>query len=119
MAAELHLWLAFASACVVLLIGLEAAWRAARRAAPGKTAARLENLLLLAIGVTVAGGLGVIAGGGTPRELLHVVYAVVAFGTVPVSGRIAEGWEPRRRSLGTVLAATVTLVAMLRLAATG
>jgi hypothetical protein len=119
MAAELHLWLAIASGLLVLLVGLEAAFRAVRRAPPGAAATRLERLLLLAIGVTAAGGLGILAGGGSPRELLHFVYGVFAFGTLPVLARAAARWEPRRRGLAALLAAVVTLVAILRLAATG
>jgi hypothetical protein len=119
MAAELHRWLAIASAFLVLLVGLEAGWRAARRSPPGPLAARLEGLLLLAIGVAATGGLGILAGGGSPHELLHFVYAGGAFGILPVLGRAMSGWEPRRRGLATLLAAVVTLVAILRLAATG
>ena len=68
---------------------------------------------------TYAGGLGILAGGGGPRELLHFVYAVFAFGTLPVLARVAATWEPRRRSLATLLAAVVTFVAILRAGATG
>jgi hypothetical protein len=103
----------------VVLVGLEAVVRAVRRAPPGLPAARLESLVLLAIGVSAAGGLGLLAGGGSPGELLHFVYAVFAFGTLPVLARIAARWEPRRRGLVTLLAAAVTFVALLRLYATG
>lgn len=82
-------------------------------------AARLEGLLLLAIGAAAAGGLGILAGGGNPHELLHFVYAGVAFGILPVLGRAISGWESRRRAWAMLLAAVVTLVAILRLAATG
>ena len=75
--------------------------------------------MLVAIGVTAAGGLGILLAGGSPRELLHVVYAVLALGILPVMGRASTRWEPRRRALTTLLAAIVTLVALLRLAATG
>lgn len=75
--------------------------------------------MLVAIGVTAAGGLGILAAGGGPRELLHVVYAVFALGILPVLGRASARLEPRRRGLVTLLAAIVTLVALLRLAATG
>ena len=119
MAGELHLWLSITSGLVVVLVGFEGAWRAVRRVAPGETAARLERLLVLVIGVTAAGGLGILAGGGSPRELLHFVYAAFAFGIAPVMGRLSAKSEPRRRGLTTLFAAVVTLVALLRLAATG
>jgi hypothetical protein len=118
-AAQLHFWLAVASASVALFVGVEAVWRAIRGAPPGRAASRLEALLLLVVGVTVAGGVGILAGGGAPRELLHFVYAVLAFGTLPVLGRITARWEPRRRGLATLVAAAVTLAVVVRLAATG
>jgi hypothetical protein len=79
----------------------------------------MESLTLVAIGVSAAGGLGILAAGGGPRELLHFVYPVFAFGTLPVVARIAAKWDPRRRGLATVLAAAVTFVVLARLAATG
>jgi hypothetical protein len=119
MSAELHGWLALASGFLATLVGVEALLRAVRRSPPGSAASRLEGVLLVAIGVTAAGGLGILAAGGGPRELLHVVYAVVALGILPVLGRATSRWEPRRRGVVTLLGAVVTLVALLRLYTTG
>jgi hypothetical protein len=63
--------------------------------------------------------LGIIAGGGGPRELLHMVYGVLDLGIVPVLARISASWTPRRRGVTTFVAALVTVVVLLRLAATG
>ena len=119
MAAQIHIWVAVASLAIALLVGLEAGWRAIRRSPPGRAASRLGSLLLLAMGLAIAGGLGILAGGGTPRELLHFVYAVFAIGTLPVLAKISEAWQPRRRGFAVLFGAFVTLVAVLRLAATG
>jgi hypothetical protein len=119
MSAELHGWLALASGFLATLVGIEALLRAIRRTPPGPAASRLEGVLLVAIGVTAAGGLGILAAGGSPRELLHVVYAVVALGILPVAGRLGARWEARRRGFTTLIGAVVTLVAFVRLYATG
>jgi uncharacterized membrane protein YjdF len=71
------------------------------------------------LGVTVAGGLGLLLGGARPRELLHFVYAVLAVGTVPIATSVSAHWGARRRALVSLLGALVALVAILRLFATG
>jgi hypothetical protein len=69
--------------------------------------------------VTITGGLGLLAGGTRPRELLHFVYAVVALGVLPVSTSFSARWAPRRRGIVTLLGALIALAAILRLFATG
>lgn len=102
-----------------MVVGLEAGWRAVRRSPPGPSVARLEQLLTLVLVVTVAGGLGLLAGGARPRELLHFVYAVVAVGAVPVAGSLSRQGDPRRRGIATLVGALVALVVILRLFGTG
>jgi hypothetical protein len=104
---------------VVVLVGIEAAWRLRRGSSPGSAASRLDGLLLLVLAVTVAGGLGLLLGGARPRELLHFVYAVLAIGAVPVATSVSAPWGPRRQAIVTLLGALVALVAILRLFATG
>ena len=81
--------------------------------------ARLERLLTLVLAVTAAGGLGLLAGGARPRELLHFVYAVIAVGAVPVAGSLSMQADPRRRGVATLVGALVALVIILRLFGTG
>jgi hypothetical protein len=102
-----------------VVLGLEAGWRAVRRSPPGPSVARLEQLLTLVLVVTVAGGLGLLAGGALPREVLHFVYAVIAVGAVPVADSLSRQWDPRRRGIATFGGALVALVVILRLFGTG
>lgn len=119
MSTQLHIWLAVAAAFVIVLVGLEAGWRAWRRLPPGETMRRLEGLLLVLLLVAIAGGLGLLAGGGHPREILHFVYAVVAFGAVPIAATLSSRASPRTRGLAGVAGAIVALVVVARLFGTG
>ncbi|MDP9271329.1 MAG: hypothetical protein M3P14_10235 [Chloroflexota bacterium] len=69
--------------------------------------------------MTAAGGLGLLAGGARPRELLHFVYSAVAIGALPVSSSFTAGWGPGRRGLVTILGVLITLISIQRLFATG
>ncbi len=100
-------------------VALGAGWRAIRRAPPGVGTARLELVLTLALLTAAAGGLGLLAGGARPRELLHFVYAVLAIGAIPVAGSLARRADPRRQAIATLAGAVVALVVVLRLFGTG
>jgi hypothetical protein len=102
-----------------VLVGLEAAWRAWRRAPPGRPAERLEQLVIIALVVTVAGGLGLLVGGARPREILHFVYAILALGALAVADSIARRAGPRPRAMATLVAALVALAVIARLFQTG
>jgi hypothetical protein len=103
----------------VVLVGLEAGWRAWRRSARGLQAERLERLLILALVVTVAGGLGLFVGGGRPREMLHFVYAIVALGALAVADSISRRAGPRQRGIANLVGAIVALAVIARLFQTG
>jgi hypothetical protein len=102
-----------------VLVGLEAAWRAVRSSPRGVPAERLEQLVILALFVTLAGGLGLLAGGGGPREILHFVYSIVALGALPIAGSLSRRANPRRRAIATVVGALVALAVIARLFQTG
>jgi hypothetical protein len=104
---------------VVVPVGIEAAWRAARQAPSAIWAGRFEALLLLVLAVTIAGGLGLVAGGGGPREALHFVYAVLAIGALPVASSLTQRAGPRARALATLAATLVILIVIARLFGTG
>lgn len=103
----------------MVVAGLEAAVRAARGSAPGLAASRLDSLVLLLLGLTIAAGLGLLLGGARPKELLHFVYAVVAIGAMPIAASFTGSWQPRGRAVATLVAALVALVVIVRLFATG
>jgi hypothetical protein len=104
---------------VVVLVGLEGAWRAWRRSPRGVPAERLERLFILALVVTVAGGLGLLAGGARPREMLHFVYAVIALGALAVAESISRRAGPRLQGIASVVGSLVALAVIARLFGTG
>jgi hypothetical protein len=67
------------------------------------------------LGVTAAGGLGILVGGGSPRESLHLLYAVLAFAAVPVATSFARRSRPRREGIIVMVGAVVALVLVVRL----
>lgn len=103
----------------MLVIAVEGGLRAWRQTPPGNSAAMLVVILLIVLFVTVAGGFGLLIGGGHPAEQLHFVYAVVAFGVMPIADTLARGSTPRRRGLASVIGALVSLVVVARLFGTG
>ncbi|HEY6056583.1 MAG TPA: hypothetical protein VIV06_01050 [Candidatus Limnocylindrales bacterium] len=118
-AIELHRWLAIASVLAAVLVGLEAAWRMWRRWPRGLAAERLGRLLVLALVVTMAGGLGLLVGGDRPRDILHFVYAVVALGALAIADSIARRAGPRAQGMASLVGALVALAVIARLSQTG
>jgi hypothetical protein len=80
---------------------------------------RLAGLVLLVVGVTIAGGLGLFVAGARPRESLHFVYAILAIGAIPVASSLAGRMSPRQEALTTLAAALVVVVLIARLFQTG
>lgn len=119
MATQLHLYFAVACALLIAAAGAEAAWRLVRRAAPARLAERLDQVVLLALLVTSAGGLGVVAGGGGPSNSLHYIYTVVALALLPLASTFTRARSARVRAAATMLAAIVALVVVWRLFQTG
>ena len=104
---------------ILVLAGLEGAQRAWRRTPPGGPAGTLEGLLLLSVGLSAGGGLGLLVGGARPHEMLHLLYAVIAFATLPIAAGLARQASPRTRGLATLAGALVALVVVARLFGTG
>jgi hypothetical protein len=104
---------------VVVLVGLEAAWRAVRGSPRGGPAERLQQVFVLALVISAAGGLGLFAGGGRPREVLHFVYAIVALGALAIADSISRRAGPRQRAIASLVGALVALAVIARLFQTG
>jgi hypothetical protein len=102
----------------LVLVG-EAVWRAWRPRSPGRASGTLETLVLIAILVTAAGGLGLLTGGAGPHDSLHLLYGVLALGALPVAGTFSKNASPRRAGLIALVARVVLLVLLLRLFQTG
>ncbi|HEX8025520.1 MAG TPA: hypothetical protein VF484_04870, partial [Candidatus Limnocylindrales bacterium] len=75
---------------MVAAVGLEAAIRAWRARPPGPGVILLGRVLLLVVVVTSAGGLGILLAGGGPHEPLHLLYAGLAIGCLPVADSLAR-----------------------------
>ncbi len=75
--------------------------------------------MLLLVGLTVVAGLPLLMFGSRPRELLHFVYAFLAFAAVPTAEAITARWTPRRRALARGAGALVGLGVIFRLFGTG
>jgi hypothetical protein len=116
---SLHRLLAVMSLVIVLLAGLEGVVRAWNNRPPGMLAARVNATALLLLGMTSAGGLGLLVGGNRPHERLHLLYAVLAFAALPLASVISTTAVARWRGLATMLGALIALVLILRLFATG
>lgn len=104
---------------MIVLVAVEAGWRAWRRSPPGEMADRLEGILLVVLVIAIAGGLGLLVGGARPRELLHFVYAIVVLSALPIAGTLTKEASPRSRGLAGVVGALVALVVVARLFGTG
>ncbi len=104
---------------MIVLVALEAGWRAWRRSPPGDIADRLEAVLLVMLVIAIAGGLGLLVGGSRPQDLLHFVYAVVVLSAIPIAGILTKEASPRSRGIAGVIGALVALVVVARLFGTG
>jgi len=77
------------------------------------------SLSLVLIGMTAAAGLAMLVRSERPRESLHFVYAIVAFGLVPVADSFATSASPRRKALVRLVGGVIAIGVLARLFATG
>ena len=76
-------------------------------------------ILLVLLAVTIAGGLGLLVGGGRPHEALHFVYAIVVLGTLPIAASLTRRASPRSQGIASLVGALVALIVVARLFGTG
>jgi hypothetical protein len=119
LARDLHDLLALVSIFTMGVVVLEGGVRTVRDVPPGRWASRLSAVMLVLVGMTAAGGLALLAGGHRPRDFLHLLYAVLAFGAIPLADQLAAHASPRRRAVARFLGALVGFGVILRLFTTG
>jgi hypothetical protein len=90
-----------------------------RNAAPSSLSQRLEQFVLLALLVTAAGGLGVVVGGGAPRDSLHYMYVVIVIALLPLATTLTRNRSARLCAGATLAAVLTALVVIVRLSQTG
>ena len=115
---DLHLLLALASLAVMVLVAGEAAVRVVRPRPPGRLAAAGLGAVTILLGMAAAGGLALLLAGRRPAEWLHLLYALLAFGLVPLADSLTTQASPRQ-ALARLLGALIAAVVILRLFATG
>jgi hypothetical protein len=104
---------------LAVALAVHAVARSWHGTAPTRLTEALEVAFVLSIGVTSAGGLGVLAGGGHPRDPLHLFYAVAALSAIPIAATISRHATSRRRAVASALATLVILIVAARLYQTG
>src|SRR6266571_232994 len=115
---DLHLLLAWATAIAAFAVASEACARTILRKAPDRLARVGLNLVLVLIGMTAAAGLAMLVRSERPKELLHLLYAILAFALVQVAENLAAHRTPRLQGLARLLGALITLGVIARLFAT-
>jgi hypothetical protein len=116
---DLHVLLALASVAAIGLVAIEGAVRLVRPRPPARAASVGLSAVAILLGMTAAGGLALLAGGQRPKELLHLVYALLAFGLVPLADSLTAQASPRRRAAARLLGALIAAGVIARLFATG
>ena len=75
---------------------------------------------VILLGMTAAGGLALLVGGQRPKEFLHLVYALLALGLVPLADALCGAQaSPPRRALARLGSGLVAAGVIARLFATG
>lgn len=119
-AQDVHTILAFVVTGTVAAATVEGAVRAMRATPPGKACDRTRAALLLIVGLTASSGLALLVTGHHPKEWLHVVYALLAFGLVPIADNATSAFgTDRGKGLVRFGGGLVSLVVLARLFQTG
>jgi hypothetical protein len=118
-ARSLHDLLALASLVTMGLVVIEAGVRTVRGRPQRTLSLRLRDVVLVLLGATAAGGLALLLLGSRPQELLHLLYAVLVFASVPVGDGLVQRAGVRSQAAGRALAALIGVVLIIRLYGTG
>jgi hypothetical protein len=117
---DLHFLLGALSAAAILAATVEGAVRIGTGHPAGVAAERTRTTLLFLVGMTAAAGLALLATGHHPKEWVHLVYGVLAFGLIPVADNAATSLSSdRARAVARLGGGVVALVVVTRLFVTG
>jgi hypothetical protein len=116
----LHVVLAIVTALAIAAATAEGAVRALRPRPAGAAARRTRDGAIVAAGTSAASGLALLTTGHRPTEWLHLVYAVLALGLIPIADNAAAAMSSLRGSaLARLAGGLVSLVVIARLFRTG
>jgi hypothetical protein len=119
-ARDIHVALATVTLLIVTVATIEGLIRAIRSQSPGVATGRISVAVLFAIGVTAAAGLSLLVSGHRPKEWLHLIYAALAFGMIPVADNAATATQsPHGSGLARFGGGVVALIVVARLFVTG
>ena len=106
-------------AVVVVAVGIAWSFVASRNPAwSGRRFERFQGLVVALFIVTAVVGLGLLITGGQPKEGLHLVYAAVAIGVIPLARSFVPSTD-RRAGIAAVAVFGVLGFVLYRLFATG
>lgn len=119
-ARDLHVPLAILTMLAVVVATMEGAVRAVRPRPAGLAAERTRTAVVLVVAMTTAVGVALLVGGHRPKEWLHLIYAALAFGLVPVADNAGTMLQSDRgKGLARLGGGLVCIVVVTRLFATG
>jgi hypothetical protein len=119
-ARDLHVILAIFTIITALAATIEGCIRAIKGSPEGIAAIKTRSAVLLSVAMTATAGLGLLVTGHSPHEWLHLVYASLAFGLIPVADNAASSLDSNRgKALSRFGGGIVCLVVLTRLFATG
>jgi hypothetical protein len=117
---DLHIVLAILTILSVVGATVEGASRMITKKPAGNAAWRTLVAVLVSTGVTAIAGVVLLISGEHPKEWLHYLYAVLAFGLIPFADNASISISNnRRRGLYRVAGGLVCLIVLTRLFVTG
>jgi hypothetical protein len=116
---EVHLLLAALAAVLAVLLAVVAIAAVASGHSARRALDRIILAELLVLGFAIASGGILLLTGHVLPDLLHLVYAAAAFGTLPIARFGLASLPPDRRRLTLLAATLILLVLFVRLLQTG
>lgn len=117
---SLHIALAILTSLSVLAATAEGSVRVIRKTPAGNAAWRTLVAVLISAGVTALAGVALLISGEHPKEWLHLLYAALAFGLIPLADNASISLPSNRtRGVYRAVGGLLCLVILSRLFVTG